>query len=68
MRRRFNGNGRRDGDEQHRAGSYRGVTDGLAFEFRIERGREGEVQVVSGDVTRGPDFVGSFLCASPQVI
>lgn len=48
-------------------GTYRGVTDGLVFEFRVERGREGEVQAVSGDITRGPDFVGSFLCASPQV-
>src|SRR5687768_558467 len=47
------------------AGTYRGTSDGLAFEFRVECDDSG-VCILSGDVTRGEDFVASFVCDKPQ--
>jgi endonuclease/exonuclease/phosphatase family metal-dependent hydrolase len=49
-------------------GTYRGVSEGLTFEFRIEcASGGGEACVVSGDITRGTDFIASFICQEPQL-
>jgi endonuclease/exonuclease/phosphatase family metal-dependent hydrolase len=48
-------------------GTYRGNSEGLTFEFRIECATDAQVCVVSGDISRGPDFISSFICATPQV-
>lgn len=44
-------------------GTYRGTAEGLIFEFRLERSESG--LDVSGDITRGTQFLASFLCDSP---
>lgn len=48
-------------------GTYRGMSEGLTFEFRIECASGGEVCVVSGDITRDVDFVASLICQEPQL-
>lgn len=48
-------------------GTYRGLSEGLTFEFRIECGSDRTVCYTSGDITRGADFIASFVCTNPQL-
>lgn len=48
-------------------GTYRGTSEGLTFEFRVECSNGGAHCVVSGDIARGSDhLVASFICEQPQ--
>ncbi|HEX8598967.1 MAG TPA: endonuclease/exonuclease/phosphatase family protein [Chloroflexia bacterium] len=49
-------------------GTYRGITEGLTFDFRIERSLSGDqVSRVSGDISRGLEFVATLSCHEPHV-
>lgn len=48
-----------------RAGSYRGIVEGLIFHFRVECQLSGEVCAVSGDITRYDQYLTSFVCTNP---
>lgn len=48
-----------------RQGSYRGVIEGLIFDFRVECQSSGEVRAISGDITRQDQYLTSFICRSP---
>lgn len=48
------------------SGTYRGSSEGLFFDFRIENNFQGGTYLVSGDITRGTEFISTFICRNPQ--
>jgi len=48
------------------SGTYRGTSEGLTFEFRVERQADGTHSIVSGDIAHGDVLVASFVCDQPQ--
>jgi endonuclease/exonuclease/phosphatase family metal-dependent hydrolase len=47
-------------------GTYNGVSEGMTFEFRIEEAAGAGGRALSGDISRGAEFVASFICTDPQ--
>lgn len=50
-----------------RSGTYRGISDDLVVEIRIELNSSGAPAAMSGDVNLGPQFIASFFASAPTL-